>query len=134
MNKTIDLLLKSDVSKLKRPTKDVEITRLSELYGEPFIVTCQALTPSEFNELQETISINVEGNIELDNNIQVLTILKGTKDPDFKSKELMDHFNVPTPKDLVQKIFLSGEISSIYTNITDLSGFSKDSVKEIKNS
>ena len=43
----LDLLLGSDIGEIKLPTKQVEITRLTELYGKPFVVTCKALTPEK---------------------------------------------------------------------------------------
>ena len=42
----LDLLLGSDVGEIKLPTKEVEITRLSQVYGAPFILTIKAITPS----------------------------------------------------------------------------------------
>ena len=35
----LDLLLGGDTDKIKLPTKRIEITRLSEVYGSPFYVT-----------------------------------------------------------------------------------------------
>lgn len=43
----LDLLLGSDVGEIKLPTKEVEITRLSQVYGAPFILTIKAITPGE---------------------------------------------------------------------------------------
>ena len=117
MNK-IDLLLKIDKTKLVRPSKDVEINRLSEALGEPFIVTCQALTADEQEEIQENVSINTDG----------------VKDPDLYNRKVIEYFGAATAYDAVKKIFLPGEITSIYNTITKISGFSKDAVKEIKNS
>jgi len=53
--------------------------------------------------------------------------------PLFKSAELRSKFKVPTPKDVVRKILLSGEITAVYTEIAKLSGFGDGAVKEVKN-
>ncbi|QAT40834.1 hypothetical protein [Clostridium sp. JN-9] len=132
MNK-LDLLLKIDVNKLIRPTKEIEITRLSNILGEPFTITCQAVTADEFAELQNSVSLSVDGDISVDKNIQVQTVLIGSKDPDFGNQKIVEYFGAVTAAEAINKIFLPGEISAIYTTITELSGFGKDAVKEVKN-
>ncbi|MBV4423242.1 phage tail assembly chaperone [Clostridium tyrobutyricum] len=130
----IDLLLKIDKSKLVRPIKDIEVKRLSEVLGEPFIVTCQALTADEQEEIQDNVSVNADGEVSSDKNIQIETVLHGVKDPDLYNKKVIEYFGAATAYDAVKKIFLPGEVTSIYNTITKISGFSKDAVKEIKNS
>ena len=46
----------------------------------------------------------------------------------------MDKFKVYTPKDLIRKILLAGEIVTLYNIIGELSGFDGGAVEEIKNS
>lgn len=130
----MDLLLKLDTKKMVKPTKEVEITRLSELLGEPFLVTCQALTASEFADLQASISVSAEGDVDVDKNIQVNTLIMGVKDPELTNQQVIEKFGAVNATEAISNIFLPGEISSIYTTITQLSGFGKDSVKEVKNS
>ena len=43
----LDLLLGSDIGEIKLPTKQMEIVRLSKLYGAPFIITVSALSPDK---------------------------------------------------------------------------------------
>jgi hypothetical protein len=74
----------------------------------------------------EKESVNLE-------ELQVMTVIEGTKEPNFKSKELMDKFKVYTPKDLVKKLLLPGEIISLYNMIGELSGFNGETVEEVKN-
>ena len=52
---TLDLLLKLDESKIKKPTKQVEIRRLSEVLGEKVVFTCQAVTANKMAEIQEMV-------------------------------------------------------------------------------
>ena len=132
----LDLLLGSDVGEIKLPTKEVEITRLSQVYGAPFILTIKAITPAKFQDM----SIDVKGkdaNIDI-TQLQLFTVIEGVVDatgaPMFKNKELMSKFKVSTPKDLVRAILLSGEIAKIYGEISELAGFGDNAVKEVKNS
>lgn len=134
----IDLLLGSDIGEIKLPTKDVEITRLSEVYGSPFILKVKALTPDKFEEIQD-MSVKIKGkDADIDINLlQLFSVIEGVVDDTgalmFKNKELMAKFKASTPKELIRKLLLSGEIAKIYSEISELSGFGDDAVKEVKN-
>ena len=69
--------------------------------------------------------------------LQVLVVMEGVVDPNgkpmFKNKDIMAKFKASTPKELVRKLFLSGEIANIYGEIASLSGFGEGSVTEVKN-
>ena len=134
----LDLLLGADADKIKLPTSQVEITRLSEALGDPFILTCQALTPEQYEEVQD-MALSVSGkDVDLDvSQLQLFTVMEGVVDaegkPLFKSKELRDKYKVPTPKEVVKKVLLSGEIVAVYTVIAKLTGFDDTAVKQVKN-
>lgn len=133
---TLDLLLKSDLTKIQRPTKEVELKRLSEILGDTVIFKCEALDAERFNEIQENaLHINEKGEFENINTgeMQIFTILEGVKEPSLKSKDLLEKFGAVTPKELIKKLLLPGEISNLYNIISELSGFNKDTVVEIKN-
>ena len=134
----LDLLLGSDIGEIKLPTKEMEITRLSGVFGAPFVITLSALSPDRYEEVQD-MAISVKGK-EADIDIsllQVLVVMEGVVDhsgkPMFKNKDLMAKFKASTPKELVRKLLLSGEIATIYGEIASLSGFGEGSVKEVKN-
>lgn len=134
----LDLLLGADAGEIKLPKKDVEITRLSKNFGAPFILTCKALTPDKFEEVQD-MAVSIKGkdaDIEV-SLLQLLVVMEGVVDPAdkplFKNKDLMARYKAQTPKELVRKILLSGEIASVYSTISGLSGFGDDAVKEVKN-
>lgn len=135
----LDLLLGSDIGEIKLPTKRVEITRLTKTFGAPFIVTCKALTPEKYEEVQD-MALDVKGkDVDLDVNLlQLFVVLEGvcddTEKPMFKNKELMAKFKAETPKELVRKLLLSGEINHLYSEISQLSGFGDEAVTEVKNS
>lgn len=134
----LDLLLGSDVGEIKLPTKQVEVTRLTAVYGKPFILTCKALSPEKYEEVQD-MAINVQGkDVDLDVNLlQLFVVIEGVIDeagkPMLKNKDLMKKFKASTPKELARKLFLSGEITKIYGEISELSGFGDDAVAEVKN-
>lgn len=134
----MELLLGSDIGEIKLPTKKVEILRLSELYGAPFVVTCKALSPEKYEEVQD-MALDVQGkDVDLDVNLlQLFVVLEGvcdeTEKPMFKNKDLMAKFKAQTPKELVRKILLSGEIANLYGEISTLSGFGDNAVQEVKN-
>lgn len=130
---TLDLLLQLDESKLKKPCKEVDMKRLSELTGERVIFKIEALTSAKMEEIQEMAMDETMENINV-SELQIMTILEGVKEPNFKSKKLMDKFGVYTPKDLIRKILLPGEIITLYNIIGDLSGFDGGAVEEVKNS
>ena len=77
----LDLLLGSDVGEIKLPTKEVEITRLSQVYGAPFILTIKAITPAKFEEIQD-MSIDVKGkDADIDiTQLQLFTVIEGVVD------------------------------------------------------
>lgn len=126
--KTIDLLLGADKDKFKRKTKEIEIPRLSEVLGEPVILTCSSLTPTEYSYIQEELEVDADGNIST-NDMQVMSVIKSVKE--LSSKELMGAFGAVTPKDLAEKLLLPGEISSIASEVLELSGFRDDAIREV---
>lgn len=134
----LDLLLGSDIGEIKLPTKSMEITRLSGVFGAPFVITVSALSPDRYEEVQD-MAVSVKGkeaDIEI-SLLQILVVMEGVVDtngkPMFKNKDLMAKFKASTPKELVRKILLSGEIASIYGEIASLSGFGEGAVTEVKN-
>lgn len=81
----LDLLLGSDLGTIKQPYKDVEITRLSEALGAPFVVRCEALTPDTYEDVQEN-AITIKGKKTF---AEVPAVLKD------KVKEILIDLEVP---------------------------------------
>lgn len=135
---TLAVLLGADRGKLRlMPTKEVEITRLSGLVGQPVIFTIRALTGEEFQEAQQAaLSLTKRGEVEdVDSRmLQVMCVLNGTQDPNLKDKQLLDLYEAATPDQLLNGSFLlPGEVSQLFNAIQELSGFGADAVAEIKN-
>lgn len=132
--KVMDLLLQLDESKLVKPSKQVEVKRLSAIMGEPVIFTVESISASKFSDIQSSAITTDKKGIDIDmSEIQKMTVLEGVKDPSFKSKELKEKYGVPTPVELINKLLLPGEITSLYNVISDLSGFGDNVIEEIKN-
>ena len=135
---TLAVLLGADRGKLRlMPTKQMEITRLSGIVGEPVIFTLRALTGEEFKEAQEAAySLTKRGELEdVDGRmLQVMCVLNGTQDPNLKDKQLLDLYEAATPDELLNGSFLlPGEVSQLFNAIQELSGFGADAVAEVKN-
>jgi hypothetical protein len=128
MGNIIDLLLETDVNKFaENNKKDYEIKRLSEMLGETFTITCHALTDEQVEHVSEISTNNTE--------IKYNTVIESCRieGKRFNNKEIMDKFGVFTPKELLKKLLLPGEIYALYRKINTLSGYGVDVVKEIKN-
>lgn len=134
-----DRLLQLDVNKVtEKPTEEFEIKRLSEIAGEKILFKCQALDGETYADIQrKAIDISKKGNIR-DMKIfemQLMTCVEGIIEPNLKDKKLLEHYGVPTPKELVKKMLLPGEIADLYNVINELSGYETDDEEEedIKN-
>lgn len=128
-NKALSLLLSSNTDKFKKPTKEVELTRLSEALGEPFLCTVQAIDMNQFKEiLRETGDHSAESSIEA----AQLAVKMGLIDPKLTDKELQRHFNAPNYKELMNKMFLTCEIMELSEAIMDISKLTPEEKKKIK--
>ena len=139
MSKITDLLLDADFEQIERPSKEVEIKRLSNIFGEKFTVLCKALTYDKYSEIQENcIEMNSkEPTFDLQK-LQLELVFNGVFDAQdgtrlFSNKELQKKFKVPHGKELVKRLLLSGEISALADTITELTGYKEDLIEGIKN-
>jgi hypothetical protein len=133
----VEKLLKMDAGKIEMPTKVITIQ--AKKLGQPIEFPCKAVDPEKFAEIQENSLVMKKGDVKKVESykLKTLTIIEGCPEV-FKSKEVMGHFGAPTPKDLVKKLLLSGEIQDLYDAICELSGYDPDKEdkdeEEIKNS
>ena len=132
MSNAMDLLLKLDKSKLTRPKTEVEIKRLTEVVGEAFIVEVQSITGDEFEEIQNSASINADGNVTVEKHIQAKYLVKSIKSPDFNNLKIIEKFGAVSAAEAVTNLFLPGEITGLFNITNELSGFTKDAVKDLK--
>lgn len=134
---TVDLLLGLDTKSILKPVKDIEIKRLSTIAGSPVIFKCQAVDSDDYNDIQQNaIKLNSKGDLTgIDmGEMQLFMVLGGVQEPNLKDAKLLSHFGVVTPKELVKKLLLPGELTTLFNEINNLSGFGDNAVEEIKNS
>ena len=60
-------------------------------------------------------------------------VVAGTVDPDFREKELCDHFGVLDPEMVPGKMLYAGEYQKLADAIAELSGIGDDAEEEAKN-
>lgn len=125
----IDKLLQMDKAKLMvMPTREIEFERLTDLLGAPFKVKCKAIDGERYADIQRSaIDLNKKGGLRNINlyEMQVLTVIEGVVEPSLKDERLLGYFGCVTPKELVKKLFLAGEIAELSNVITELSGYDK---------
>ena len=130
---TIDILMKIDAGTLEVP-KTVHKMYVKKI-GQVLDFEIQAINAEKATEIQQKGIKLEDGNLsDIDvYKTKVLTILEGC--PMFKDKSLREHFNCPTPKELINKLLLKGEVDDLVDAINDLSDLKKiEKVdEEIKN-
>lgn len=116
-----DLLLEAD--NIVDKTKELEVTRLSKKFEKKFIIKIKSLKEEQ---IQNCYKSKEE---KLDFILESVTI----EGKSLKEKVLQEKFGVKIARDVVNKIFNSGEITWIYLEILKLNGLSRDSIIELKN-
>ena len=115
----IDKLMKIDAGTLETP-KAVHKMFVTKV-GEVLDFEIQAINAEKATEIQQK-AIKIENGNVSDIDVyktKVLTIMEGC--PMFKDKALREHFNCPTPKELINKLLLKGEVDSLVDAINNLS-------------
>lgn len=121
MSKMIQKLLEVDVKKFDRPTRTVEITRLSKILGEPFKVVLKLLPVSLAEEIEnDNTKINADGSVDMKiSKIVDSTLMNCVYDEDgkhlFRDKDLQRKFDAKTPVDLINKLLLPSEKTALYS-------------------
>ena len=131
---TVDKLLKFDAGKIKTPEKDITLS-LRKLGNEEFTFPCKAVDPEIISELQENSIEFKKGDISKIKmyDTKVMTLIEGCPTV-FKNQDVLKHFGAVTPKELIKKILVSGEIDELKNEIDALGGYDpqKDE-EEVKN-
>lgn len=129
----VEKLLSFDAGKISTPTK-AYVMNLKKLDHEPFEFQIQAIDPEIMSELQESIlevdsksqKMTVSGSF----NRKAMTIVEGCPGI-FKNKDLQKHFGAASPKELVKKLLVSGEMDDLQNEIEKLSGYETE--EDVKN-
>lgn len=115
MSKLLDLLLRPETPDVQKelPRGRYELLRLSELYGEPFVLELKAVPYGRALELKEMPDVELQ------------TVLAGDDSGLWKSGELQERFGAATPAELVRALLLPGEIKAVAVAVEQLSGYRK---------
>ena len=129
----IDKLMKIDAGTLETP-KAVHKMFVTKV-GEVLEFEIEAINAEKATEIQQKAIKLENGNVsDIDlYKTKVLTIMEGC--PMFKDKKLREHFKAPTPKELINKLLLIGEVDALVNAINDLSDLKEveKAEDEIKN-
>lgn len=107
----LDILLNNELP--EQENKEVLIKRLSKAWETDVVIE---LKPVSFDRVNEIIKMD-------DENYKIHMILAGDAKGIFKNKTLMEKYNVPTPAELIKKLFLPGEIMELELQVERLSGY-----------
>ena len=132
MSNIVEELLKIDLGEVEIP-KETKRIYLKKLKKE-FSFECVALDAEKANEIRMKAIDLASGSVDdIDMfKLQAYTVIEGCKNV-FKNKDLMKHFNAPTPIELVRRLLLDGELTELSNTITELSSYQEVNDNEIKN-
>ena len=132
MSNIVEELLKIDLGEVEIP-KETKRIYLKKLKKE-FSFECVALDAEKANEIRMKSIDLASGTVDdIDMfKLQAYTVIEGCKNV-FKNKDLMKHFNAPTPIELVRRLLLDGELTELSNTITELSSYQEVRDNEIKN-
>ena len=121
MSKILDLLLRPDTPDVQKNlrTKEYELPRLSQIYGEPFVVQLKGVPYGRALELREMKDYEVQ------------TVLAGDGSGVWKDETLLESKGAATPADLVKTLLLPGEIRAISVAVERLSGFRTEVLRPV---
>ena len=122
----LDILLGADLPDMRKnlPEQKVEVPRLSQEAGKPVIFTLRALPYDKVREIQEKPR----------DEQALYGVLYGCVDPSWKDNRLMDPGkSIVTPPDAIKAKLMSGEIDELYAKIQKLSGYLRNTLRDVKN-
>jgi hypothetical protein len=131
MSNIIDKLMEKDLGTLKEAAKqDLEITRLSKVFDEPFTVTVKEISYKRIADLR---MLATQDGVADESAFLQLVITDGIVSPDFGAKELLQKFQVPSKQALFTKLFKAGELELIAREVLSLSGYGDKDIKKVVN-
>nr|DAT49872.1 MAG TPA: tail assembly chaperone protein [Caudoviricetes sp.] len=131
MSNIIDKLMEKDLGTLKAAAKqDLEITRLSKVFDEPFTVTVKEISYKRIADLR---MLATQDGVADESAFLQLVVTDGIVSPDFGAKELLQKFQVPSKQALFTKLFKAGELELIAREVLSLSGYGDKDIKKVVN-
>ena len=120
MEKNSDILAEKEQAKM-------EVKRLSKAFGEPFVVSCSPISQKQLTYVAENAKTMQEQRAYF---ILECCRVEGKK---FSDKKWLDWTGCLKGEDVIRKLFRTGEISTLYNKISDLSGYGDNAIEELKN-
>ena len=123
--------MEKDLGTLKAAAKqDLEITRLSKVFDEPFTVTVKEISYKRIADLR---MLATQDGVADESAFLQLVVTDGIVSPDFGAKELLQKFQVPSKQALFTKLFKAGELELIAREVLSLSGYGDKDIKKVVN-
>lgn len=126
MNKNTKITLKSLLDKKEQILNSKKTRKKAELYVKSLDGTITVTAP---DRAIITDSAEMGDNDGIMGDIYV--VYQCVTEPALKSKELQDAFECVEPMEIVEKIFLPGEISAIAKELLELAGYDEDGVRNV---
>lgn len=122
MSHFLDQMLRPEIPSVQDalPTAEYEIKRLSRLCAEPVTVTLQALPYGRTQELKD-----------MRQDVEIHILLAGCRE--LSDPSLQRKFGGATPVETVKNMLLPGEIEDLSRAVERLTGYRRDTIREIKN-
>lgn len=128
----VEKLLRADVKKVEELNEAVIASKkLGKALGEESVnVRIRELSARRINDLM-AMQFDGKGNFDFKKSFdaKALTVAEAMVEPDLKNKDLQEHFNCSTSKDLAIKLF-GQELTMLSDEVAKLSGM-EDSVEKI---
>lgn len=121
----VQSLLNKDIESLtKKETCTYKVESLSKKLGINFEITLQALNTKDFMRLRRVCSTTDKKGKTIvdDEKFTAHLLVKGIVNPDLGNKDLLKHYKVATPAELVFEMFTVTEVGDLVTKINELSG------------
>ena len=120
MERNPDILAEKEQAKM-------EVKRLSKAFGEPFIVSCSPISQKQLTYVAENAKNVQEQRVFF---ILECCRVEGKK---FSDKHWLEWTGCLKGEEVIRKLFRTGEMTTLYNKISDLSGYSEDAIEELKN-
>lgn len=122
----LDVLLRPELPDVRKslPEKRVEVSRLSQIAGEPVVFTLRGLSYDQVRKIQDKPREEQA----------VYGVLYGCVSPNWKDQRLLDkEKSIVTPVDAIKARLLSGEIDDLYLEVQKLCGYLRRTISDVKN-
>ncbi len=126
----VDLLLSIDADEVKMPSDTYDMYCEKVKMRIPF--ECFAIDPEYFEELQSSGVEMKKNKIKDIDGFKMKANIILACCPLFKDEDIKKKFKAPTPKELLRKLLLAGEINELYDFISELNGYGEEDNKDKK--